>query len=930
VEQLHDKAGQSNEQSTARSENLRQFGVLLLVVGVVGALAWLWLGTIRRSETVFLPRFSGAEWIMYPASAQGGTHQRVELSTAFRCGFVLSQPPSQASLQVAGFSHYSITLNGVELSATAEHGRNWKQRQQFEVANQLRAGQNEIVVTVSSSNGPPCLWLALDTGRERLATSEEWESSYAGASWRPTRLATRPMLTSVGSQLAGGQSISASFRKCWPTLLILAALSFAAWLSMRNKAITDRALLIGLTVIWIVLFANNLGALPALYGFDAAAHMEYVQYISEHKSLPLANEGYEMFQPPLYYVLCAALLKLCGLSLPQPGAVLALRLFGMAVGIAHWFLVWASLRLLFEEDRGVAKWGGALAACLPMLVYLSQYITNEGFAAACVSACIYVCLRMLQRDQNTRKDYALLGFCLGLAMLAKSTALLALPAVFGALIWRALRVSVGKPALRSELVKTLAGSSFSLAVCVAVCGWHYARTWKHFGSPFIGVWDPRLGYSYWQDEGYRTAAYYLRFGASLVNPWFSGLNSFADGIYSTLWGDGALGGTSTFAYQPPWNYPLMAAAYWLALVPTTAAVIGAILILKRFAGDPRPEWVLMLGLGILGVIALVQMSLVVPQRCVIKAFYILCALTPFCACAAWGLSWLWMRGGKMRPILICGFTLWAMTGLTAFWIPHHSSRAILAQAGTLRVEARFTDAAALLKPQVQQQFDNDELRSLLADTLMRVGDLHGALESAQMVLQRKPNDAQAWTVRAAIESAQGQADAAMQDYRRLTEIAPGQSYCWQQLTRLLLEQGRIDEALSTAGEGLAADPYSADLHYFLGIALNASGKAGMAASQLSLASELNPQWSAPHAVLGAILLASGRFDDATNQLNQALQIEPENAQAHCQLADALEKRGNASAAVAHYTEALRLQPQLSEAATNLVRLRRNLTKADSE
>jgi Flp pilus assembly protein TadD len=930
VEQLHDKAGQSNEQSTAPSENVRRLGALLLVVGVVGALGWLWLGSTRRADLVFLPRFGGAEWIMYPAPAQGGTHQRVELSTAFRCGFVLSQASSQASLQVAGFHRYSMTLNGHELSAAGEYARNWKKREQFEVSNQLRAGQNEIVVTVFSSNGPPCLWLALDAGRERLVTSEEWESSYAGAAWRPARLATRPMLTSAGSQLAGGETIGASLRKCWPTLLILVALSLAAWLTMRSEALTERILLIGLTLIWMVLFANNLRALPDLYGFDASAHMEYVQYISEHKSLPLANEGYEMFQPPLYYVLCAALLKVCGLSLPQPGAVLALRLFGMVVGIAHWLLVWGSLRLLFGEDRSIAKWGGALAACLPVLVYLSQYITNEGFAAACVSACIYLCLRMLQREQISRKEYALLGFCLGLAMLGKSTALLALPPVFGALAWRALRMAVAIPERRNELVKAIAGISLSLAVCVAVCVWHYARTWKHFGAPFIGVWDPRLGYSYWQDEGYRTAAYYLRFGASLVNPWFSGLNSFADGIYSTLWGDGALGGTSTFAYQPPWNYPLMAAAYWFALLPTGAAVIGAILLVKRFVKNPQPQWLLMLVLGILGVIALVHMSLVVPQRCVIKAFYILCVLTPFCACAGWGLSWLWMHNGRMRPIVACSFALWAMTSVAAFWIPHHSARAILAEAGTLRAKARFGEAAAFLKPHVQKQPENDELRSLFADTLMRTGDLDGALEHAQIVLPRQPNDAQARTVRAAVESARGQADAAMQDYRRLTELVPGQSYCWQQLTQLLLERGRPDEALRTAGEGLAADPYSAELHYFLGIALNASGKANTAASQLLVASQLNPQWAAPHAVLGEILLANGRFDEATNHFNQALQIEPENAQAHCQLASALEKRGNASAAEVHYTEALRLQPELSEAATNLVRLRKNLTKTDGQ
>lgn len=930
MEQSREKAAQPIEPPAAVPENVRRLAVLLLVAGVVGALAWLWLGSTRRADIVFLPRFGGAEWIMYPAPVQGGTHQRVELSTVFRCGFVLNQAPAEATLQVAAYHHYSITLNGREIPASGEHGRNWKQRELADIAKQLNAGQNEIVVTVSSSNGPPCLWLALDTGREKLATSEEWESSYAGAAWRPARLATRPMPKPAGSELAGGETIGASVRKCWLTLVILALLSLAGWLGIRSKAITEKVFVIGLAVIWIVLFVNNIGTLPALYGFDASAHMEYVQYICEHKTLPLANEGYEMFQPPLYYVLCAALLEVSVFSLSQPGAVAILRLFGMAIGIAHWLLVWGSLRLLFREEKGIAKWGGALAACLPVMVYLSQYISNEGFAAACVSGCIYLCLRMLRREQNSRKEYALLGFCLGLAMLAKSTALLALPAVFGALIWRALRMAIGTPERRNELVTAIAGSTLSLAVCVAVCGWHYGRTWKHFGSPFIGVWDPRLGYSYWQDEGYRTAAYYLRFGASLVKPWFSGLSSFADGIYSTLWGDGALGGTSTFTYQPPWNYPLMAAGYWLALLPTAAAVIGTILVLKSFAKDPRPEWVLMISLGILAVLALVQMSLVVPQRCVIKSFYILCVLTPFCGCAAWGFSWLWLRAGRMRPILICGFVLWAVTSVAAFWIPHHSATAILAKAGALRAGARFAEADEFLKPQVQKQPKNDEIRSLFADTLMRVGKLDDAMENAEIVLQRRPNDTQARIVRAAIETLRGQADGAIEDFRRLAELAPGQSYCWQQLSGLLLDRGRIDDAVRSASEGLAADPYSADLHYLLGVALNGSGKASTAVAQLALASQLNPEWAAPHAALGGILLGAERFDDATNHLTQAVKIEPENAQAHCQLANALEKCGDASSAVIHYTEALRLQPELSEAATNLVRLKKNLTKSDGQ
>ena len=29
--------------------------------------------------------------------------------------------------------------------------------------------------------------------------------------------------------------------------------------------------------------------------------------------------------------------------------------------------------------------------------------------------------------------------------------------------------------------------------CALLCGWHYVRVWRHFGNPFIGVWDPKTG-----------------------------------------------------------------------------------------------------------------------------------------------------------------------------------------------------------------------------------------------------------------------------------------------------------------------------------------------------------------------------------------------------------------------------------------------------
>jgi len=55
-----------------------------------------------------------------------------------------------------------------------------------------------------------------------------------------------------------------------------------------------------------------------------------------------------------------------------------LAVMGLVIGVAHFALVWASLRLLFPEERSKQKWGLVLAAALPPLLYLSQYVSNEG------------------------------------------------------------------------------------------------------------------------------------------------------------------------------------------------------------------------------------------------------------------------------------------------------------------------------------------------------------------------------------------------------------------------------------------------------------------------------------------------------------------------------------------------------------------------
>ena len=464
----------------------RLWALLLVVASALGALGGWWWSSIRRSDISFLQRIPPADWILCPSGPELFPHRRVAISAVFQRSFHLDQAPAEAVLSIAALRHYAICLNAATPAAPLRTGRNWKQPDQFDVAQYLRAGENQITVTVTNTDGPPALWLWLRAGGLRLNSDATWQASYIGAAWRPARLARDPATAIPGSPVYGGEQPWPSLRARWPLLLLFTALSTGAWrfLNWRARAgasaeskvqtppsaagttqhndsqpatvnlqpsgsprpapITAQAFireflpLLGLAVLWLALFANNLGVLSPRYGYDADAHNAYVRYVQEKQSLPLGSQGWEMFQPPLYYVLCAALLEVLLLSVSQDGGVLALRIFGLGIGVAHILLVWACLRRLFPGQHSRQRWGLALAAFLPPLLYLSQYVTNEGLAAALVSASVYLALRLVQQERASWRACAGLGFCLGAALLTKSSALLAVPVIVGALLWQAL------------------------------------------------------------------------------------------------------------------------------------------------------------------------------------------------------------------------------------------------------------------------------------------------------------------------------------------------------------------------------------------------------------------------------------------------------------------------------------------------------------
>ncbi len=873
---------------------------IFALLSVVAVALFLYRAAHKKQEVNYLPQIGTADWIRYPNAPDVLQHLCLNVSTEFRRSFTLDQTPAHAPLRVAGFRHYQLSINGKLPEPPPHPAGNWKQPDEYDIAALLQLGTNAITVVVFNDTGPPAMWFELRLDGWFILGDSSWQSSYLGAEWCPAVSVHSPPWIVTGTPSFGGERPRDALRSHWATLLgfaVLSAISYVIWMRIRSRqpppepvsfskgnlrawvAGNDLTPLLALALGWIVLFAHNLPSLPPLVGYDVKGHIGYVNYIQERLALPAAGEGWELYQPPLYYSLGAAALTVLGLTTNDPGGILTLRLLGLAIGLVHLVLLWASLRMIFPGSRAGANAGLLLAGCLPPWLYLSQYITNEGLAAALATASLWLTLRILTQGGLNWRNCTALGLCLGCAMLAKSSTTLLLPAVFGALAWQWFTT---RP---TTFLRWSARVGAAFGTCAIVCGWFYAWRAVECGSLGAG-WNPRAVFPIWMDGGYATAAYYVRFGAVFQLPWFSGLNSFLDGLYSTLWGDGQFGGVGAFGARPPWNYNLMALGYWLAILPSLVLLLGTVVAVLRFLRKPSAIWFLVLAVVFLAIFSLIFMSLTVASFAIVKSSYVLSALLPVCALFGAGFEWA-SRHRMVKAVLAAALGIWAINAWASLWIPESAANTTISQAWSLVRQGRFPDAIGKLQTHLNARPGDTEIASVLAYMLLESRDREGAAKTAEQLLQARPDDYAAHVVLARCYNLAGQFDAAAGHAQRAVELAPGYNPAHEQLALARFYQGQTAAAESAARRGLRAYAFDAGLHLVLACALVGTDQMSETDAHSQLAFILRPEWPEGHELLGMALARGGKFPEALAQLTQALSAAPESFTANRSLGSLL-------------------------------------------
>jgi len=306
---------------------------------------------------------------------------------------------------------------------------------------------------------------------------------------------------------------------------------------LRQRASGHTWWLIGLLLTYLALGIYYGLRIPPFESPDELHHMGYVVHLAREGRLPVQNPGEQTLyeqegsQPPLYYVLAAALVR--GLDLsdfeqvtePNPyariglpsamdnqnlvmhppgqdrwsGSLLALqivRALSLIMGAGTVLSTYMLTRLLLPQRPGLALAVAATNAFTPMFLYISASANNDSLIALTASLALATLAYTATRGVSVPRLLALGGLC-GLALLAKLSGIALLGLVLLALLVIAASQVAGVDStctpgqlrrlwrqadIRGVARRWAPWAALVSGLAVAIAGWWYLRNLRLSGD----------------------------------------------------------------------------------------------------------------------------------------------------------------------------------------------------------------------------------------------------------------------------------------------------------------------------------------------------------------------------------------------------------------------------------------------------------------
>ena len=605
--------------------------------------------TLFDPRIEFLRPSSKGSWIVYPTLNMEFSLTPTSLTATYKHRFKAGAYQDKYPVRVTAMREFAIKVNDLEIPS--EKTSSWKQTMTYDISPYLIWGsENEISVTVYNPEGPPAL---LVEGIEQVRSNENWLMRIDDGNHTFEYAA----IANKGETFLVGKNHPFLGTNKYPIYILLLVgyglFVIYAIIPRPRKSRTPNTntidpeskwhrygfLLIFILPVVAVQIYNVWHYNYTLSEFDWRSHTDYIRLVAERWVVPIATQGWEMFQPPLYYLTSGIIFNIFGGTEAETIAFKAIQVFTTIIGLANIAITWWLLKTLFPQQRQARYLGLLVAAMLPIAFYMNPTISNEVFSGTMIGLAVFAAVRFGFGELFDWSDAVLIGLYCGLAILTKYTGIFILISVVTLLTLRALK---RRFAWRWVLLL--------LATTLIIGGWHYFRNAIVFGDPFIGNWDQESNYRYEQLPGYRTSSFYTSFGSTFFHqPEHSRWASFWDGIYTSLWSDPF----STFLnYEDPMTLPLVSTILVLAILPTIAILIG---FGNAFQQIIRRDWdhpyFILIITTILTIAALIEFTLEVPFFSTINARFLLSLTTSIGVFAALGMQTLSRNLGRMRWLL---------------------------------------------------------------------------------------------------------------------------------------------------------------------------------------------------------------------------------------------------------------------------------------
>lgn len=528
---------------------------------------------------VFLLPEGGGQWIRSNRPFEMSLLPLGVHTETFRVRFEVDEVPEEAVLTVRALRRVIVRLDEEVLLGGNTPYEEWRTARQIDLAPGLGTGTHELEFEVSNENGAvallaycEALGIATQPGWEHAAVDADWDAAVSVDVISPPDFSRDFPRTDKALFNSAALLLPIFVLFSWWRYSFLRAAGPAIWLrKITPSASGVRWIVIG---AWTILAVNNIGKIPYYYGYDVLAHVEYVAFVAKRHTLPIATDGFEMFQAPLYYVLSAPIHALSSHFLTGAGIVKAVRVVPLLCGIAQVELSYRAAKLAFPKTQSIQIMSTLLGGFVPLNLYMSQYASNQPLAGALSGLVIVSCLALLVRSDKhlTPRDGVMLGALVGLSLLAKVSSVLLLFPLLVVCVFLTYSSSANET---MTLAKRWSPVALMAITAFVVAGWWYIRNQILIGKPFGIGFDPALGIEWRQDPGFRTFSQMMDFGEALRYPVYSGFRGFWDSLYSTLWFDGWLSG-SPFPSRdhPPWNYNLALATCLLSILPMFGMFVG--------------------------------------------------------------------------------------------------------------------------------------------------------------------------------------------------------------------------------------------------------------------------------------------------------------------------------------------------------------------